>query len=206
MKTRLAISTFAMLLMATPAVWAQGAATHAADPPLKVGVISMQSAISGTAEGKQQIAQLQSQFASRQAEIAGLQKQMQDLQTKIQSLSNTASEDEKLNMQSQLQTLNRTATRKNQDLQDDENEAEQEMLNRIGRKMLDVLNKYAGQNGYAVILDNDQLTQQIPMVLFRADQVDVTQEIVHLYDQTYPVKAAATTPKPAPKPAPKPQR
>jgi len=53
-----------------------------------------------------------------------------------------------------------------------------------------------------VILDTS--SQQTP-VIYAANQIDVTQDIIHLYDQAYPVKASATSapaPKPAPKPAP----
>lgn len=208
MKTRFAVSTLAALMIAAPGVFAQGNAAHpAADPPMKVGVINMQSAIASTAEGKQDLAQLQAQFAPRTAEISTLEKRLQDLQAKAQAEANTASDDEKANLQLQYSNLSRTYQRKNQDLNDDENEAQQEMVSTIGRKMMNVLSKYAAQNGYAVIIDTDTSAQQMPVVLFRADQIDVSQEIVRLYDQTYPVKAAAATSKPSnPKPAPKPQR
>jgi hypothetical protein len=50
-------------------------------------------------------------------------------------------------------------------------------------------------------------------VIFAANSVDVTQDIIRLFDQSYPAKAAATTPKapaqqraPAPKPATPPQQ
>jgi outer membrane protein len=71
--------------------------------------------------------------------------------------------------------------------------------------MIDVLTKYSTQNGYAVILDTS--SQQTP-VIYAANQVDVTQDIIRLYDQAYPVKEASAAPRsttPAtPKPAPKP--
>jgi outer membrane protein len=67
--------------------------------------------------------------------------------------------------------------------------------------MVDVLDRYARENGYAVVLDSS--AQSTP-ILYASTQIDVTQDIVRLYDQAYPVKAgAATQPKPAaaPKPA-----
>ena len=77
-------------------------------------------------------------------------------------------------------------------------------MDSIGRKLMNVVDKYSRDNGYAVILDTS--SQQTP-VIYGAPTVDVTQEIIHLYDQQYPVKAAATSSKPATqKPAaPKPQ-
>src|SRR5204862_1634685 len=62
--------------------------------------------------------------------------------------------------------------------------------------------RYARENGYSVVLDSS--AQSTP-ILYASTQIDVTQDIIRLYDQAYPVKtgAPATQPKPAAaKPAP----
>src|SRR6202041_548790 len=80
------------------------------------------------------------------------------------------------------------------------NDAQQDVVNRIGRKLVDILNKYARDNSYTLIMDDS--SQQTP-VLFAANQIDVTQDIIRLYDQSYPVKTSTAAPKPAaPRPAP----
>ena len=85
--------------------------------------------------------------------------------------------------------------------QDDFNQAQQDVLNRLGRKLIEVIEKYSKENGYGIILDTS--SQQTP-VMYAANQIDITQDIVRLYDQSYPVKAStgAPTSRPAPKPAP----
>jgi outer membrane protein len=208
MKIRLAVPVLAVLALMPAALLQSNAAAQTAAAP-KVGVINAQAAILGTAEGKQASAELQSQFAPRQAEIQNLQKQIEDLQTRVRTTANTLSDDEKARHAREYDQLTRTLQRRNQDFQDDANEAQQEVVNRIGRKMMDVLDKYAKDNSYTLILDTS--SQQTP-VIFAANQVDITQDIIHLYDQAYPVKAsAAPAAKPAgatPKPstaAPKPQ-
>ena len=198
MKIRLAIPVLAAL-MATPAVWAQGGATASA--AMKVGVINVQAAIASTAEGKQASAELQSQFAPRTTELENLRKQIEDLQTRLRTGQATLSDEEKARLSREGDQLTRTFQRKQQDFQDDTNEAQQDVINRIGRKMISVLDKYSKDNGYSVILDTS--SQQTP-VMYAASGVDVTQEIIRLYDQNYPVKTASTAaPKPAttPKPA-----
>jgi len=184
MKMRAGIPVLAALLL-TPAVWAQ-AASPAAEG--KVGVIDVQAAVAGTAEGKQAIAELQSQFAPRQSELATLQKQIEDDQTRLRTGQTTLSDEEKARLSTEYDLLTRSYQRKSQDAQDDFTAAQQEMLNRIGRKMMDVLDKYSKENGYAVILDTS--SQQTP-VLYAANQVNVTQDIIRLYDQSYPVKTSA---------------
>ena len=79
------------------------------------------------------------------------------------------------------------------------NAAQGEVVDRIGRKIVDVLDRYSRENGYSVVLDSS--AQNTP-ILYASNQIDMTQDIIRLYDQAYPVKAAAA---PAAKPAtPKP--
>jgi len=197
MKLRFATTILAATL-AVPAAWAQaGGASRAADPATqgKVGVLNMEVAITNTEEGKQASNELQAKFAPRQTELQNLQKQMQDIQTRLQTGATTLSDEEKYRLQRELETLNRTATRKQQEAQQDYQDAQQDLINQLGRKLMTVLDKYASDNGFAVILDES--SQQTP-IIYAAKTIDVTQDIIKLYDQNYPVKAAATTPKPAP--------
>ena len=202
MKIRAAFPTLAALLIA-PALWGQ-TNNPPAQSVMKVGVINIQAAIAGTAEGKQAAAELQSQFAPRTTELQNLQKQGQDLSARLQNGQTTLNDEEKARLQRQLDQLNRTFQRKQQEFQEDTNEAQQDVVNRIGRKMIDVLDKYSKENSYSVILDES--SQQTP-VIYASNQVDVTQEIIRLYDQAYPVKTATTSspssssPKPRPAPA-----
>jgi len=65
--------------------------------------------------------------------------------------------------------------------------------------MVDVLDRYARENSYVIILDSS--AQNTP-ILFASTNIDVTQDIVRLYDGAYPVKAGSATPaKPAARPA-----
>jgi outer membrane protein len=198
MKIRVALPVLAALLM-TPAVWAQ--ASGAAAPATKIGVINVQAAIASTAEGKQAAAQLQSQFAPRETELQNLQRQIEDLRSRLQTGQTTLSDDEKARLQRQGDQLTRTLQRKQQEFQDDTNDAQQEVVNTIGRKLVDTLDKYSKDNGYVVILDT---SAQATPVLYAANQIDVTQDIIRLYDQNYPVKTASGASTPTPKPAPRP--
>jgi outer membrane protein len=199
MKIRAVVTVVAGLLM-TPAVWAQ-AAPPAAQASGKVGVINIQAAIASTAEGKQASAELQSQFTPRMNELQTLQKQIEDLRNRLQNGQSTLSDEEKARLTREGDQSTRSYQRKQQELQDDTNDAQQEVVNRIGRKLVDILNKYSKENGYAVVLDDS--SQQTP-VIYAANQIDVTQDIIRLYDQSYPVKnptgAAPAAPRATPRP------
>jgi outer membrane protein len=199
MRIRLAALALAASL-AGPAVWAQSGGA-AAPTVTKVGVINVQVAITSTSEGKQAAAELQSQFAPRQSDLDGLRRQIEDIQTRLRTGASTLSDDEKARLSREGDQLSRQFQRKQQDSQDDFNEAQREVVDRIGRKMIDVLDKYSKENGYGVIFDTS--AQNTPVV-YAANQIDVTQEIIRLYDQNYPVKAGAAKSAPPKAAAPKP--
>lgn len=191
----------AACLLGTGAIWAQSPPAAGSTAGGKVGVISIRQAIVTTAEGKLASAELQSQFASRQNEIENLNKQINDVQQKLQAGTGKLSQEEEGRLRQQGQRLAQRLERMNTEYQEDVNAAQGDVIDRIGRKMVDVLDRYARENGYAVVLDSS--AQSTP-ILYASTQIDVTQDIVRLYDQAYPVKAGATTPaRPAAtKPAP----
>jgi outer membrane protein len=191
----------AACLVGTAASWAQAAPAAAAAPVKSVGIINLRGAIGSTAEGKQASAELQSQFAPRSSEIDALTKQINDLQQKLQAGQGKLSQEEETRLTAEGQRLTQRLDRRRNDFQEDATAAQQEVLERIGRKMVDVLDRYARENGFSVVLDT---SGQNSPILYASNQVDVTQDIIRLYDQQYPVKtgAAPATTKPAtPKPA-----
>ena len=119
----------------------------------------------------------------------------------------TLSDDEKSKLQRQGELLTRRLQRDNDGLTEELNAAQGEIVDSIGRKMLDVLDRYARENGYVAVLDT---SAQGSPVIYGSSQADITQEVVRLYDQAYPVKSggapaasAPASPKPAtPAPAP----
>ncbi len=167
----------------------------------KVGVINIRGAIGTTAEGKQAQAELQSQFAPRQTELENLNKKINDLRQRLAACEGKCSQDEINRLTVEGQKATQRFDRMNTELQEDSNSALGEVVDRIGRKMVDVLDRYARENGYTVVLDSS--AQNNP-ILYASTQIDVTSEIVRLYDAAYPLKAGAPAQQkpPAAKPAP----
>ncbi len=166
----------------------------------KIAVVNIQQAVGSTAEGKQASAELQSKYASRQNDLQNMNKQIEDLRNRLLSGERTLSDEEKSRLQREGQLRARQLERKQTEYQEDVNAEQGEIVERIGRRMLDVLDRYARENGYLAVLDVSQQN----LVLYSAPQIDITQDIVRLYDQAYPVRAGAAPaqPKPAqPRPA-----
>jgi outer membrane protein len=203
----------ALLLLSASAVWvwAQGGAAGSAPAAaLKIGLLNVRGAIVSTAEGKQASAQMQSQFAPQQGELENLQKQIQDLQTQLATGARTLSDEEKARLQRRGQLLVSQSQRKQDDLNESVNVAQSEIFESIGGKLSGVVDKFGRDNNYSLILD---VSAQGSPVIFNAMQLDVTDEIIRLYDQAHPLRAGAPAPAPAapgqparPAPAPAPGR
>jgi len=192
------VAALAVLCLApVRGVRAQGAASATA-APAKIAVMNVRNAIVATAEGKQAQAQLQSQFAPKQNELQNLQKQIEDLQRRMTEGARTLSDDEKGKMQREGEMLSRRLQRGNDDLNEELNAAQGEVVDGIGRKMLEVLDRYSRENGFTVVLDT---SAQGSPVVYGSSQSDITQDIVRLYDQAYPIKGASAAAPAAPKPA-----
>jgi outer membrane protein len=190
-------------LLGTVAARAQAAPAAGSVTSGKVGVIDVRAAIVATAEGKQASAELQSKFAPRQTELENLNKQINDIRQRLQAGANTLSPDEQGRLQRQGEVLTRQLERKQNEYQEDVNAEQGEVIDRIGRKMVDVLNRYARENGFVAVFDSS--AQNSPLI-YKSEQIDITQDIIRLFDQAYPIKAgAATAPaKPAAKPVTQP--
>jgi len=201
-------------LFATVVAHAQAPAAAGSAVSGKTGVINIRQAIATTAEGKQASAELQSQFSARQNELEQMNKQINDVRQRLDTGAGKLSQDEATRLQRQGESMARQLQRKQDEYQEDVQSAQADVFDRIGRKMVDVLDRYARENGIVVVLDSS--AQNTP-VLFVSPNIDITQEIVRLYDNSYPVKGGAatapaarpatggtTTPKPAA--APKPQK
>jgi len=187
------VAAAATLCLLGTAVYGQGAA---AAPAGKIAVLNVRQAIVTTAEGKQASAELQSQFAPRQNELEGLNKQINDLRQQLAANQTTWSDEQKAKAQTQGQRLAAQLDRKNNELQEDVNAAQADVVDRIGRKMMDVLDRYARENGFTAVFDSS--AQNSP-IIYASNSIDVTQEIIRLYDQQHPVKSSSSAP--AAKPA-----
>lgn len=188
--SRQIFAVLAGILLPAVTVCAQ-ANGNAAAAPAKLAVLNVRNAIVSTAEGKQASAELQVQFAPRQNDLEGLNKQIEDIRGRLRAGERTLSEEEKVRLQRQGELLTRQLERKQTELQEDLNAAQSEIIDRIGRKMIDVLDRYARENGFTAVFDSS--AQNTP-VIYASSQSDLTQEIIRLYDQGYPVKGGVATP------------
>ena len=163
----------------------------------RVGVIHIQQAIVSTVEGKKAAGELQQRYDPRRKEIEEKQKEIAALRDQLQKGSNTMSDQAKqtlaLEIDQKTKSLNRAAEDAQADWQQDQNR----ILQELGQRMMVVIKKYAQDNSYSVILD---ISAPETPVLWASNAVDITNDIVSLYDKNAPSPAAAPA-KPAAPPS-----
>jgi outer membrane protein len=172
-------------------------------PPTKVGIIHIQNAIIATKDGQKAAKELEDRTAPRRKDMERKQGEISALQDQLKKSSNTASEEVKSKLMRDIDAKTKSYNRDLEDAQAELDQEQQKLLGDLGNKIMAVIDKFATDNGYALIIDVS--SQQSP-VLYAANSVDITREIVGLYDKNPPAPAppagakppAATPPGPAP--------
>jgi outer membrane protein len=177
---------------------ATGAARGQAAAPTKVGIINIQAAIVNTKDGQAAVKALEEKSAPKKKQIEGLQAEITALRDKLNKMSSVGSEDEKRKLMGEIDAKTKSFNRQVEDAQADLDQEQGRVLNELGGRMLAVLDKYAKDNGFSIILD---VSQQNTPVLFAANNIDVTKEVVDLYDKNAPGAAAAPATPAATKPS-----
>lgn len=157
----------------------------------KIGVVDIQAAIFSCNEGQRDFQALQKQFEPKKNEIDGLNKEVEDLKKQYNDQGPKLNAEAKDNLIKQIDTKQKQLNRVLEDAQGDAQQKQQEIVNRIGQKMLGVLDKYAKENAFALVLDVSG--QQNP-VLWAAETVNITPAIVQAYNTE---SGVAAPPKPA---------
>jgi len=180
-------------LMAAALVSVAGAQTA---PPSKVGVIQFQNAIIGSKDGQKAAAELQARFDPKRKELEGKQSKIAGLQDTLNKGRNTMSADQREKLIREIDELTKSLNRDTEDANAEVQQAQQKVFQDLGQRMMAVIDKYARDKGYTMILDVS--SQQTP-VLYVSSGYDVTQEVVSIYDKASGTPAPAAPAAPAPK-------
>jgi outer membrane protein len=172
-----------MLLGAAAAAVFSGMALAQAPAVQKIATIHIQNAMVGTKEGQKAAAALQSKVEPRRKEIEAKQADIASKQAELNKSRNTMAEAKLATLQRDIDALTKSLQRDSQDAQEELQQEQDKVLNELGQKMMVVIDKYARDNGYSLVIDIS--TQQSP-VLWASNNVDITKDIVDLYDKNTP--------------------
>jgi outer membrane protein len=174
-----------MVLAATLGVQAQS-------PSGKIAVIAIQNAIVATKDGQKAAAELDSKAGPKKKELEGKQGDINSLQDQLTKGQNTLSEATKNDIYKNIESKKKSLQRDFEDAQAEMDQEQQKILQGLGQKMMAVIERYARDNGYTLVVDVSN--PQTP-VLYASPSIDITKDIIELYDKS---AAQMSAPKPAP--------
>lgn len=184
------------------------AGAAAAQSAGKIAVVSVQGAIVGTKDGQKAAADLEAKFAPKRKDIETRQTELTQLEDQMRKGGNLLSDEKRAQLTRDIDEKRKRLNRDIQDAQEEVDQEQQRALSGLLQRMLAVIEKYSKDNGYTMVLD---VSNPNTPVLYASQAIDVTADVISLYDKTSsggapaaPAPAAAAPPKPgAPAAAPK---
>ena len=211
MKRTLALAAMLASGIALNAVAQTAAPAAAAAPvtpvamPAKIAIIAFQVAVAQTNEGQRNFSDIQKKFEPKQQQLKALNDDIESLKKQLQSQGDKLSPAETATRTKKIDDETKELQRSAEDARNDYQQAIGEMYNTLATKVFDVVESYAKEQGYTLVLDASQ--QQSP-ILWYPENTDITKPVIAAYNAKSGVPAPATpaqsTVPAAPRPAPKP--
>ncbi len=154
----------------------------------KIGFLQFALVLEGTEEAKLEIGKVRSYMEGKQADYDSQRTQLEELKKQYLEQERGLNEQTKVEMQRTITDNEKNLRRMQEDIQADISNRRDVLFNRLSGKVQIILNDFATQNNYGAILFVDQLQGYFDPSL------DVTQEIIRLYNERHPVSAAGSTP------------
>lgn len=152
-----------------------------AQTPNKVGVISVQGAIVGTKDGQKASQELEAKFAPKKKDIETRQGEIAQMEDQLRKGGAVMSEDKRTQMARDIDEKKKRLERDVQDAQEEWQGEQGRVLQGLGQRMMAVIEKYAKDNSFTMILD---VSSPNTPVLYASTGIDITQDIIALYDKT----------------------
>ena len=158
----------------------------------KIGVINIQAAIATTKDGQKAGNDLQARFGPRKADLDKRQADIQQLQAQLVKVTD---DTERQKLSREIDQKTKSVNRDMEDARAELDQQEQKIMNELGSRIVVVIERYAKDHGYALIID---VSGQNTPVVFAADSINITKDVIDLYDKNTSTAAAGTQPPPVP--------
>jgi outer membrane protein len=203
----IATSALAQTSAAVPnAPLAGGGAAAASVPagPTKIAIIQFQPAVAQTNEGQRDFAEIRKKYEPKQAALKQQSDEVDTLKKQLQTAGATLSDVERASRLKLIDDKEKALQRSGEDAQNDYQQEVQQTFGQVAEKVFQVVQAYATQNGYTVVIDASQ--QQSPVLWFNQG-TDISAAIVQAYNQKsgIPAQPASTSVPSAPSATPRPR-
>jgi Skp family chaperone for outer membrane proteins len=143
----------------------------------------MQQVIVSTGESKQALAELQGKFAQRQKDLAILSERISAARHRLEAGQTLGQAEEPYRLRSDGQRLTVRFERKTKEFNEDLQLERLRIVDDIRRKVVNLVVRYSRENGYTIVFDT---SVQNPLIVYKSTSLDLTHEIIRLYDKSFP--------------------
>ncbi|HUX44949.1 MAG TPA: OmpH family outer membrane protein, partial [Terracidiphilus sp.] len=166
--------------------------------PAKIAVVAFQVAVAKTNEGQRDFSDLQKKYEPKRDQLKALNDEVDNLKKQLQTQSATLSQAERDSKTKTIDEKQKQLQRSAEDAQNDMQQEMQEIYNSLASKVYDVMEGYAKQHGYTLVLD---IAQQQTPVLYAAESTNITDAVIAAYN----TKSGVPAPPPGTPSAPTPK-
>jgi len=157
----------------------------------KVGILNIQGAIMASNEGRRDLEALDKKFDPKRTELQNLNKEIEDLKKQLNTQGDKMNEDARGNLVRNLESKQKQMQRASEDAQNDYTQQQSEIAQRILQKMAPLIDRFAKDNQFSLLIDVSQPWPQ-GQVLWFGSNADVTKAVVDLYNAQSGVPAPAS--------------
>lgn len=160
-------------------LWLSASAFAQTTNAVKIGVLNVFRVIAECAEGKQANEDFQRKFEVKKEELAKKQKEVQDLQQQLQSQAKTLNDESRTALSKSIDVKTTDLKRAQEDGDKEFTNLRNQIFNRIGNRLAPVVQQYAKEYGYTLILDSSNQASQI---VYGDPAIEITDDIVKRLD------------------------
>ncbi|MBN2433355.1 MAG: OmpH family outer membrane protein [Acidobacteria bacterium] len=151
----------------------------------KMGFVDSNRAFVETAEGKAEMQKIKDWATQQQDAINAMKTEFNEKRQQLQSQQNMLSEAKKAALAVEIDDLGTRIRRTEEDSQTEYERRLNEFARAMEKKFSPLFFRYAQDNGYDVVFYlNRQTVSQV--IAYYSEELDLTDEIIRLYNQTYP--------------------
>jgi outer membrane protein len=171
MLTLLMIGSVAGGWLGAPPLSAQTAA------PSRVGFVDIQRVLARSAAGMAAREQLEKEKAAMQKQVDGQRAELEKLRDELEKKGQLLSADARREKQEMLERKVRDARRLVDDLQGTLQKKEEAMLTKVLQDVGGLIQKVGKDKGFSLVLE-----RQRSSILYASTDVDLTEDVIHAYD------------------------
>jgi Skp family chaperone for outer membrane proteins len=145
----------------------------------QVGVVNVLRAIVETQEGKAANQDFQKKYEARRDELLKKQKELEDLQQQLKSQSNTLNDQARSALARNIDTKTTELQRAQEDAEKEFNQLRNDIFNRIGSKLAPLIQEYAKEHKFTLVLDSSNENSQLSYI---DPVIDITDDVIKRYD------------------------